>query len=200
MLKSKTRRFLDAAKASSASLPLIYDRHKGSLEAQNLLKVLRDLARLGAEETDLKQALRDVLAPWHAKICQTHGRYETTVHIATNEGTLQVQFKQQYGKIPAEREQELRAELGDDFDVFFEERAAVVLRRDVAEDEDKLDAMVSELRQLLGDRFSDYFTAERCFVPTKEFTQKCVLDPVERERLGIKQVVSFQEKREKKAA
>lgn len=201
MLKSKTRSFLDAAKSKSASLPLVYDRPKGEAEAQTLLRVLRELHRLGEEETDLKQFLRDeVLAPWHAKICQTRERYEPTVHVETNEGTLAVTFKRQYSSIPAERETELRAELGAKFDKWFHEKAQVALRKDVADDEAKIDKLVNEMRKLLGERFGDYFTASRVFVPTKEFTEECILDPVERERLGIKQVVSFQEKREKKAA
>lgn len=195
MLSAKSRKLLDAANKTRGEA-LVYDGRKAVGSAAKLLQVLRAVKELGGEETDLKQHLRDVLGAWHGDECRRRGKWEPMILVETpGDGTLQVQFRGQYNKIPAEREAELREELGSEkFERYFQERAAVKLRRDVAEDETALDAFVAEVRKLLGEEwFAQWFETQRVLVPTEAFTRELSLG--EKEMLGVQQVITFQERR-----
>jgi hypothetical protein len=196
MLTADTLKILDAAKkkpGKKAAGGLVYDQHRP--EAEHYLRLLRLQDELEREMSLVRDSLVRAIVPWHQEQCAKRKDYETTVHIPTEDGTLTITFKNQWGKIHATRQAELEAALGQRFAAAFKNVVALKVSKDL--DEAKLEQLVLDLAEALGvDRFAASFEAERTLVPTEQFTKAIAItmDADTRQQLGLKQVVAVGQK------
>ncbi len=195
MLNKKTRAALESAKKKPAADALVYDGTKGELEAGQYLRLLHKSTEIDDDLEMLRNFLVPLLQGFHANGCEARGGYLPTVLIETKDGTLQVVFQHRYNKISAEKEAELKKELGDDFGRYFAESVTLAVRKDLTKDSKQFNAVITELTTALGDRFGEIFESDRSLAPTLAFTEERKLDAATRARLGIKQSVTIQEKK-----
>lgn len=204
-MKGKTKALLESA-AKKKSEALVYDDEKGTKEAAKYVRLLRQSGDIDVDLESLREFLLGVLQPWHEEACARRDEHQASVLVQTEDGTLCVQFKGQYKKIPAVRACELQAEIGavlglegkelaEAFDRLFEERVTLSLRKEIARDPEQLDQVVRALTKAAGDQFGEWFETELTLAPTEEFTQSRVLGFKDRARLGIEQVVTLSEKK-----
>lgn len=152
-------------------------------EAERELALLRD------------EILKDVRI-WHADACARLRRHESTVELTTTAGKVRVSFQHRYSKIPLESETALREAVGDEFEKYFKRSVALKVKKEVAEDPERLEQLVIALAESIGaDNFASLFEVEQTLAPTKAFTESsCQLPAATREALGsagVKQIVAM---------
>src|SRR5262249_62223581 len=101
-------------------------------------------------------------------------------------------------KIPAGQEEHLRDAVKDGYDRFFKPAASLKVRKEIAEDPERLNDVVLRLADTLGDDFAEIFEAEQTIAPTKCFTEQRYkeLDAeanAKLELIGVRQVVAMAE-------
>ena len=116
--------------------------------------------------------------------------------VETPAGALRVSFQHRYAKLGLDREEHLRQVLGEDFERYFKRTVSLKVKKDVAEDPERLDAMVLALAETLGaENFASLFEVEQSLAPTKAYTEtSCQLPPETRAALnlaGVRQIVAL---------
>lgn len=86
--------------------------------------------------------------------------------------------------------------LGEDFERYIKRTVSLKVRKEIAEDPTRLEAMVITLAEAMGaENFASLFEVEQSLSPTKAFTEtNCQLPPETRTALqaaGVKQIVAF---------
>jgi hypothetical protein len=184
-----------AAKASSKKKDGL--DYAGELPGSaELLRALRQRDELEREIDLLRESVRRTLEPWYREQLVSRG-YETTVRAAG----LRLSFQHRYAKLPADREEPLRGIVNGSFERFFKPVSSLRVRKEIAEDPERLDAVVLDLANTLGaERFAEVFECEQTLTPTRVFTERRYLDltPEQNAALelaGVRQIVSFAEGR-----
>jgi hypothetical protein len=190
-----------ATKSPTASKHGGYDFDGG---LQTLASKVLELIGVKAEterELDLaKDQVRQNVDPWYQERLLSNG-YESSVRIpAGSKGVLRLSYQHRYLKLPAEKESALRQIVGERYEDYFQPAASVKIRKDIADDPERLAQVVVRLGQVLGDEFAAIFEAEQTILPTKRFTEQRYreLDKQTNAALnlaGVYQVVSFGEGR-----
>jgi hypothetical protein len=195
MLSQRVRTIIDAAACKEKRVgPLEYPDELD--HAALYLRAMRSMKKLKDQMDVLKAELIEQITDWHREQCEARAQYESTVLLPVGGGAqLQMVLANRWTEIRASREEELRELLGDDFDRCFRETVSLEVAKDVADDHKLLGQVVRKLKKLAGDDFAEWFTSQRLLAATEEFTKEVPLDPADRERLGIKQVVTLSEKK-----
>ena len=132
---------------------------------------------------------------WHRETCQKRHSFDGTVVLPAASGAVRISFQNRYGKIPLDRENELRAALHGDYDRLVKRNVGIKVKKEVAEDPDKLEKLVLTLAEALGDQFAETFEVEQFLSPTDLFTQTSYQFSDETrtalEAAGVKQVTAF---------
>lgn len=194
MLSQRVRTIIDAAACKEKRVgPLEYPDE--SDYAALYLRALRQMKKLKDQMDALKAKLIEEIEPWHRAQCEAREQYESTILLPAAGGTLQMVLANRWTEIRASREDELRELLGEDFERCFRETVSLEVAKDVTDDHKLLGQVVRKLKKYVGDDFAEWFTSQRLLAATEEFTREVPLDPADRERLGIKQVVTISEKK-----
>ena len=89
----------------------------------------------------------------------------------------------------------MRAALHGDYDRLVKRNVGIKVKKEVAEDPDKLEKLVLTLAEALGDQFAETFEVEQFLSPTDLFTQTSYQFSDETrtalEAAGVKQVTAF---------
>lgn len=191
-MKAKTRSLLEAAEKPRRTGALIFSALDTLPQAEQCLKLIRRHDTLKAQLTEAKAIVASAIQAWR----EQQPSYDPCVVIPIGDvGTLQVLFKQQWHKIPSQKEAELRAELGEAFDDSFREQVTLKVRKDVTDDPKKLEQIVLALANAVGpEQFAAWFEVERTWVPTATFAEDPPIDLATRVRLGITQTIVVDEK------
>lgn len=194
-LTSKTKSLLSAAAKKPAAKGLSYSDGPAVATATKWLRLHRALKEQEGEILGVRAGLIEAVKPWHGEECERLGSYQPSVVVQTAEGGVQVQFQRKFPAIAEEREEELRAELGKEFDTLIGERVVMELRDEVARDPDQVNIVVRALATALGsDKFAAWFQCERTLVVRKECVEELVLDAKKQQLLGLTQTVVVGEK------
>src|SRR5262249_282991 len=100
-----------------------------------------------------------------------------------------------YSKLALDREEHLRQLLCDDFDRYFKKAVSLKVKKDVAEDPERLNTMVLALAEALGaENFSTLFEVEQSLPPTKAYPATSWQSRAETRAglnlIGVKQIVT----------
>src|SRR5262245_58144240 len=76
--------------------------------------------------------------------------HEATVVVETPTGALRVSFQHRYTKLALDREEHLRELLGEDYERYFKRTVSLKVKKEGAEDRERLDAMVLDLAEAPG--------------------------------------------------
>lgn len=197
-LAPETLKLLNQAKAKKGKAAALVCTEEFAQElAQKYLQAVQRLDELEREAELHKGYLTELLQPWHQEQCLRRKDYEPSVHVPTPAGTVQVTFKNQWSKIPIAQQADLQAALGDRFAAAFKEAVALKVKKEVADDPERLDLLIQDLARALGpDRFVECFEAERTLCPTEHFTKAIALsmDSQARQKMGLKQTVAVSKK------
>lgn len=195
MLTKRIRTILDAAQAKEKRVgPLEFGKQLPI--AKKYLSLLRERKKIEEQLGKLKDELVAAIGEWHTEQCKARDQYEPCILVpAGGDDRLQLLLLNKWTEVRASRETELREILGDDFDRCFEERVSLELAKDITEDPKRLARIVRKLKALAGEEFAEWFVSQRLLAATPEFTKEVPLEPADRERLGMKQVVTIQEKK-----
>jgi len=185
-----------ATKKPSRSTSHLTYTGQGIEQAARWIVLHRQAEEIEREEQLLRDAVIEIVTPWHAEACARRRAHESTVEMSTPAGTLRLSFQHRYAKLLVDREAALRAAVKDEFDRFFKRSVALKVKKEVAEDPARLEQMVLALAKTLGaENFAAMFEVEQSIAPTKAFTEtSCQLPPETRAALtlaGIKQVVAL---------
>jgi len=83
------------------------------------------------------------------------------------------------------------------YETYFKPGASLKVRKEIADDPEKLTEVVQSIAQALGtERFTEIFEAEQTIIPTKVFTERRYVELSDEQNaaldaLGIKQIVAF---------
>jgi hypothetical protein len=168
----------------------------GTEQAARWIVLGRQAEEIERELELLRDAILGVVTPWHEETCARRHAHESTVEISTPAGTVRVSFQHRYGKLPLDREAALRSAVNDDFDRYFKRSVSLKVKKEVAEDPNRLEQMVLALAKTLGaENFAAMFEVEQTLAPTKVFTESSwQLSPETKASLasaGVKQVVAM---------
>ena len=109
----------------------------------------------------------------------------------TPTGALRVSFQHRYTKLALDREEHLRELLGEDFERYFKRTVSLKVKKEVAEDPERLDAMVLAL----AENFASLFEVEQSLTPTKAYTESTCQFPAETRAalnlIGARQIVAL---------
>jgi hypothetical protein len=149
----------------------------------------------------VRDQLRAALDPWYQEHVAA-GHYESSVRIPAGSRCLRVTYQHRYAKFDAGNETELQRLLGKNYDRFFKRVAGLRLRKEVAEDPERLEQVVLAVADALGDQFAEIFEADPQLLPTKAFTERrwADLDQAtnrQLDQLGLKQIVVITEQKGK---
>src|SRR5262245_7720237 len=183
-----------AAKKGRASSHLVYAESAGR---ELVIRWLELNAKLAETERDLglaRDQVLDVIRPWHEETCTRRRAHESTVVVDTPTGAARVSFQHRYVKLALDREEHLRQLLGEDFERYFKRAVSLKVKKEVAEDPERLNAMVLALAEALGaDNFSSLFEVEQSLTPTKVYTETSWQFPAETRAalnlIGVRQIV-----------
>lgn len=190
-MKSKTQSLLkSASKKAEPAKGVLYERDEGYGDGERCLYLLRRQEAIEVELKPLKELLARLIQGWR----EEQDLHCSSVIMPLESGTLQVVFKRQWGKIPIDREPELREEFGEDFDRCFARHVGLKLRKEIAEDPKALEKVITELGKAFGDRFATLFECEQTLAPTEDLADDPPIDAAARARLGLKQVITVSEK------
>ena len=82
-----------------------------------------------------------------------------TVDIKGTDHKIQIQFRDAYSKMDVSMKEPLKKIFADKYEIMFEDIHTETLRSE----------KVAELKEILGDRFTDFFNVEEAIKPSKEF-------------------------------
>lgn len=97
------------------------------------------------------------------KKAEDAGNFGKTVNIAGTDLKIQIQIKDAYSKMDVAMKEPLKEIFGDKYPIMFLD----VVENKLTEEKEKID----ELKELLGTRWSEFFTTEKSVKPSKEFQQ-----------------------------
>ena len=181
-------------KSSKASSHLNYPSQLET--AAQWLKLHAQYEEAERELRLLRDQILAIVRPWHEETCAKKKAHEATVVVPSPAGNLRVSFQHRYSTIPLSKKEELTNILNGQFDQFFKKSVSVGVKKEIAEDPDKLEQMVMALIEMVGeDNFNQFFETTRSLVPTKTFTESCCQLPAETKQAllaaGVKQIVAF---------
>ena len=184
-----------ATKKGKSSSHLIYVGEVGCEAAARWLDLNDKFAETERELALARDRVLDVIRPWHEDTCARRKAHESTVVVETPTGALRVSFQHRYTKLALDREEHLRHLLGDDFERYFKRTVSLKVKKAVAEDAERLNAMVLALAEALGaENFATLFEVEQSLTPTKAFTEtNCQFPTATRAALsliGVRQIVA----------
>src|SRR5262245_40565764 len=148
--KSAADLLAGATKKGKSSNHLVYVGEVGCEAAARWLDLNDKLAETERELNLARDRVLDVIRPWHEDTCATRKAHESTVVVETPTGALRVSFQHRYAKMGLDREEHLRTLYGDDFERYFKRTVSLKVKKEVAEDPERLDAMVLALGEALG--------------------------------------------------
>ena len=185
-----------ATKKGKTNNHLAYSGEDGQAAATRWLELSAKLAETERELGLARDQVLDVIRPWHEDTCAKRKAHEATVIVETSAGTMRVSFQHRYTKLALDREEHLRQLLGDDYERYFKRAVSLKVKKEVAEDPERLDAMVLAVAEALGaENFASLFEVEQSLAPTKAFTESsCQFPPETRAALsaaGVKQIVAM---------
>src|SRR5262245_16693775 len=183
-----------ATKKGKPSNHLIYVGEVGCEAATRWLDLNDKLAETERELALARDRVLDVIRPWHEDACAKRKAHESTVVAETPTGALRVSFQHRYAKLGLDREEHLRELFGADCERYFKRTVSLKVKKEVAEDPERLDAMVLALAEALGvENFSSLFEVEQSF-PTKAYTESTCQFPAETRAalnlIGVRQIVA----------
>lgn len=170
-----------------------------SQQAAEILQLKRTIDEQEREIKLKKSELRRFLDPWYHDKLRTSG-YESTVRVPAGNGgdALKVTYISKYSKIPLELEEHLRGLVGAvKFDTYFKPTASLELKKEVADDPDRLMQVIEAIAEAIGpERFTAWFESTQGLYPSRSFTERRWSelgdDVNERiEAFGISQQVNF---------
>jgi hypothetical protein len=184
-----------AAKKGKSSNHLVYVGEVGCEAATRWLDLNDKFAETERELALARDRVLDVIRPWHEDACAKRKAHEATVVVETPTGALRVSFQHRYAKLGLDREEHLRELLGEGYDRHFKRTVSLKVKKEVAEDPERLDAMVLALAEALGaENFSSLFEVEQSLTPTKAYTESyCQFASATRVQLaliGVRQIVA----------
>jgi hypothetical protein len=184
-----------AAKKGKSSNHLVYVGEVGCEAATRWLDLNDKFAETERELALARDRVLDVIRPWHEDACTKRKAHEATVVVETPTGALRVSFQHRYTKLGLDREEHLRELLGENFERYFKRTVSLKVKKEVAEDPERLDAMVLALAEALGaENFSSLFEVEQSLTPTKAYTEStCQFAAETRAALnliGVRQIVA----------
>jgi hypothetical protein len=185
-----------AAKKGKTSNHLVYTGEAGQEAAARWLELNAKFAETERELGLARDRVLDVIRPWHEETCARRRAHEATVAVETPTGALRVSFQHRYAKLGLDREEHLRQVLGDDFERYFKRTVSLKVKKEVAEDPERLDAMVLALAEALGaENFASLFEVEQSLTPTKAYTETSCQLPAQtraaRSLAGVRQIVAL---------
>lgn len=185
-----------AKKTKGASAHLNFTEQPALVTAERWLALSVQKDEAERDMDLLADQILSAVRPWHRETCQRRRTFDGTVNLTTPAGVLRVSFQNRYSKIPLDREPELRAAVGDDYDRLFKRHVALKVKKDVADDPQRLEQLVVSLAESIGaDNFAACFEVEQSLSPTEVFTQtSCQLSEETRtalETAGVKQTIGF---------
>lgn len=192
MLTAKTKKLLDDVAKKPETSGLAYDGDEALSQADRWLRLHRQNDDVEEKMAEAREFLIEVLQVWHEKVCRQRGAFEPTVLVEATAGTLQIVFKAQFSKIPAERGESLQKELGDEYKAAFDEIVSLKIRPAVAKDPEQINVIIRELAKL--PQFAEWFESETVLTPTEAFAERLATDAKLRRRLGIKQTITLSDK------
>ena len=137
-----------------------------------------------------------MIRPWHEDTCARRKAHESTVVVETPTGAMRVSFQHRYTKLALDREEHLLQLLGDDFARYFKRTVSLKVKKEVAEDPERLNAMVLEVAKAFGEEnFDRLFEVEQSLAPTKAYTESNCQFPAETRAalnlIGVRQIVAL---------
>jgi hypothetical protein len=194
--KSAADLLAGATKKGKTGNHLVYVGEVGCEAAARWLDLNDKLAETERELNLARDRVLDVIRPWHEDTCARRRAHEATVVVETPTGTLRVSFQHRYTKLALDREEHLRQLFGDDFERYFKRTVSLKVKKEVAEDPERLDAMVLALAEALGaENFASLFEVEQSLTPTKAYTETNCQFPAETRAalnlIGVRQIVAL---------
>jgi hypothetical protein len=185
-----------ATKKGEATSHLVYTGEAGQEAAARWLELNARFAETERELGLARDQVLDVIRSWHEETCAKRKAHEATVIVETPTGALRVSFQHRYSKLGLDREEHLQQVLGGDFERYFKRAVSLKVKKEVADDPERLDAMVLALAEALGaENFASLFEVEQSLTPTKAFTEtSCQLPAQTRAALnlaGVRQIVAL---------
>jgi hypothetical protein len=185
-----------ATKKGKSSNHLVYVGEVGQEAAARWLALNAKLAETDRELGLARDQVLDLIRPWHEETCARRRAHEATVVVETPTGALRVSFQHRYTKLALDREEHLRQLLGENFERYFKRTVSLKVKKEVAEDPERLDAMVLALAEALGtENFASLFEVEQSLAPTKTYTETSCQFPAETRAalnlIGVRQIVAL---------
>jgi len=145
---------------------------------------------------DKREGIIDFLAPWHHQACQDAGRHEPSVLVETKLGVLRATFAHRYEKIKMSQLEAVQDAAGDHFEEWFIDKPALEVKKEVAEDPAKFNALIKRLAEVLGEEeFLANFQAPRQLGVLGTFTKEKFTLSSEQlrslEAAGVHQIVNI---------
>lgn len=192
-----------ASKGSAKAKKASGYEYDGNAEEQaaEILHLKRTIDEQEREIKLKKSELRRFLDPWYHDKLRTSG-YESTVRVPAGNGgdALLLTYQHRYSVVPLELEEHLRGLVGQErFDRYFKPTASLKLKKEVAEDPERLNEVVLAIAEAIGpQRFATWFEAAQGLAPTKSFTEQRWndLDDATNDRIaafGVEQIVAFKD-------
>lgn len=126
------------------------------------------------EAKSMADAVKDRLVTAGQRFRLEHCRAARAVESSVSiNGKLTMTRSSAYSKVPAEREDALRAAFGEKFDSYFKADLVIALTPDAATDE----GFLGRLMEALGEDFEQKFTVTRSIKPTEQYHNDVTLDP-----------------------
>lgn len=140
--------------------------------AERLAVAKTTLRETEASYETMRGQLNDIVAPWHAQKCAMRGKFIPAVDI----GPLCLSLGRRWCRIDVSQADRLKELVGEElFEKYFRLSVSMRVRREVAEDPERLEQVVDRLQEMLGDEFWEIFEADRSLAPTDRYS----LDVVE---------------------
>ena len=184
-----------ATKKAKTTSHLVYTGEAGQEAAARWLELNAQFAETERELALVRDRVLDVIRPWHEDTCAKRKAHEATVVVETPTGALRVSFQHRYTKLALDREEHLRQLFGEDYERYFKRTVSLKVKKEVAEDPERLDAMVLAVAEALGaENFASLFEVEQSVTPTKAYTESNCQFPTETRAalnlIGVRQIVA----------
>lgn len=126
-------------------------------------KIDEQMLKLQEHRQSMKSMILNKVMPLKQKE-EKAGRLYKTFVVESDDGVpAQVVFKNAFSKIPVENLEQMRKELGNNFDELYEVTRTIAPRRGVNWD---------KLKKLLGSKFNDYFAETEVITHKKDFMER----------------------------
>lgn len=131
-------------------------------------KIKYDVAKAAKAELELsEEELLSSVKPEYVKTLKD--RYVNSARLAEGDVEATVSWKDAYSKIPTEKAEEIRNLVGDQYEDYFKEVNEIVVKEDVAANEDLLTRLIEAIGP---DTFEKFFDVAQHIRPTSRFTQE----------------------------